>query len=455
MKNFIGIALILGAVVGIYKLNEATRDKDGKSVLHVADPLKIAVEVADPRRQDIVQTVQAPGEVEALSEVDISAEVVAKILEMPVEEGDTVKKGDLLCRLDDADYRARITSAEANIAKLRAMIVQAEADFEKADRDYRRQLRLVEADATSMSELADYRTTRVRAGAMVDIRGQELIEAEGFLKQAEEDIARTVITSPIDGIVSQRFAKEGEVVITGTMNNPGTRIMVISDLSEMQVRCRVDESDALLVAEGQTARIYLQSDAQKSIPGTVLRVATKGTKPPGRDVVTFETLVLVDGSDGRVKPGMTASVEIEVAAREDALTIPVQAIVHRKRKDLPEELLKQAGVDEAESASPNAQRAAEYLKIVFCIEDEVARPHIIRIGIVDAKNVEIVNGISATDRVVIGPFRSLDQLKDGAKVKIEGDDMVDEDAKEELAESDQASDVEPSSGEKEAMAGGR
>ena len=166
MKNVIGIVLIVGAVGGIYKLNEATRDMDGKSVLNVADALKIEVEVADPERQDIVQTVQAPGEVEALSEVDISAEVVAKILEMPVEEGDRVKKGDLLCRLDDADYRARITSAEANIAKLKATIVQAEAEFEKAERDYRRQLRLVEADATSSSELADYRTTRVRASAM-------------------------------------------------------------------------------------------------------------------------------------------------------------------------------------------------------------------------------------------------------------------------------------------------
>ena len=177
MKNIIGVMLIAGAVSGVYLLNDATRDKNGKSLLNVADALEITVEVADPDRQDIVQTVQAPGEVEALSEVDISAEVVAKILEMPVEEGDVVKKGDLLCRLDDADYRARITSAEANIAKLRATIVQAKADADKADRDYTRQLRLIEKDATTTLELADYRTSRVRANAMVEIRRQELIEA--------------------------------------------------------------------------------------------------------------------------------------------------------------------------------------------------------------------------------------------------------------------------------------
>lgn len=448
MKSVIGTVVLTCVVVGLYLLNDATRTEDGKSVLNVATELPITVKVAQPLQRVIIRTVQAPGEVEPLSEVDISGEVVAKILEMPVEEGDPVKKGDLLCRLDDADLRARVTSAEANVAKLKAIITQAEADFEKANRDYKRQLRLVETESTSNTELADYRTALVRARAFVEIRSQELVEAEAMRQSALEDLDKTVITSPIDGIVSQLFAKEGEVVITGTMNNPGTRIMVISDMSKMQVRCRVDETDAPLVENGQTAQIYLQSDTQRAVPGHVLRVAAKGTKPQGRDVVTFETLIIVDSDDDQVRPGMTANVEIEVAQSENALTIPVEAVAHRKRRNLPEKLVQSLDGDSGEETSvqTRTRRAAEYLKVVFCIEDDVVHPKLVETGISDAAGVEILAGITAENRIVTGPFRSLDQLKDGSRIKIE--DESDKEKKDE-PDQDETPDEAIADGEKE------
>ncbi len=446
MKTVIGIVILSGVVVGLYFLNDVTRTKDGSSILKVADQLPVEVKVAKPEQRNITKMVQAPGDVEAISEVDISAEVVAKILEMPVEEGDPVKKGDLLCRLDDADYRARVTSAEANVAKLKAVITQAEADLTKAQRDYKRQVRLAEADATSATELADYRTALVRARALVEVRKQELVEAEARLQSTREDLDKTVITAPISGVVSQLFAKQGEVVITGTMNNPGTRIMVISDLSKMQVRCRVDETDAPSVENDQIARIYLQSDTQYSIPGHVLRVATKGTKPMGRDVVTFETLIIVDADDQRVKPGMTANVEIEVARSMDALIIPVEAVVHRKRRDLPEELLKSFDERQEKDASGRMPRGAQYLKIVFCVSnDDVAHPHLVQTGISDGIGVEIIDGVLLEDRVVTGPFRGLDQLKESSKIKIE-----DKENKE--AQSDDATPDESQADEQHALA---
>ncbi len=419
MKTVAGVVLLAGACLGVYALNGVARTEDGKSVLHVAAPLPITVELAKAELRPIVRSVQAPGDVEAFAEVDIRSEVVAKILEMPIKEGDKVSKGDLLCRLDDADYRARVTQAEANVAKLKATIIQAQADLEKTDRDYQRQIRLSEADATSSLELADYRTMLVRTRAGVEIRQQELVEAQARWQSAKEDLEKTVITAPIDGVISQLFAKQGEVVVTGTMNNPGTRIMVVSDLSKMQVRCRVDETDAPLVEPGQSARIYLQSDSQQSIAGHVARICAKGTKPPGREVVTFETLVLVDSDDRRVKPGMTASVEVEVARKAEALTVPVQAVVHRKRKDLPEELVKRLDERPRVATTEEAQRAAEYVKIIFAAKDEIARPRLVTTGIADATRVEIVDGLAPDEIVVTGPFRSLDQLKDGSKVKTE------------------------------------
>lgn len=419
MKTVIGI-VVLGVVVGgIYLLNNLTRTEDGKSRLHVARELEVPVETAQPEERSITRTVQAPGEVEAFAEVDISSELVAKILELPVEEGDQVEEGDLLCRLDDADYRARVLSSKANVAKLNALVMQAEADLEKAQRDYDRQKQFVESNITSTVEVANYRTILIGAQAVAEMRRQELIAAEAALQSAREDLAKTVIKAPISGVVSQLFAEQGEVVITGTMNNPGTRVMVISDLSKMQVRCRVDEADASSVAPGQTAHIYLQSDTRRSVPGSVLRVGTKGTKPLGRDVVTFETLVLIDSDDPRVKPGMTANVEIEVARKDNALTIPVEAVVYRKRRDLPDELLQQYDEQQAKQDSALRQHLAEYIRIVFSLEDGKAYPHLVETGISDATDVEITAGLTADDTVVIGPYRSLDQLKHGSPVKLE------------------------------------
>jgi HlyD family secretion protein len=313
-------------------------------------------------------------------------------------------------------------------AKLKAAIKQSEANLQSADLDWSRLQRLRETQATSEQELAYARATLLSARAAVEMAEHQLVEAEAALQYARDDLAKTVIEAPIGGVVSQLFAEQGEVVITGTMNNPGTRIMVISDLSKMQVRCRVDESDASLVAPGQTARIYLQSDTRRSVPGDVLRVATKGTKLLGRDVVTFETLVLVGSNDARVKPGMTANLEIEVARREQALVIPVQGVVYRKRRDLPEELVKEHERQEAELEPAARQHLAEYVKIVFCVEEEKARARLVQTGVNDATGVEVIEGLTLDDAVVIGPYRSLDQLQDGSPVKPLEEKTADESA---------------------------
>ena len=166
MKSVIGVVILAAVVGGIYLVNDLTRSDDGKSILHVARELEIQVETMQPAQSDIVRVVQAPGDVEAFAEVDISSEIVSKITEMPVEEGDRVEKGELLCRLDDADYRARVVQAEANVAKLKAQIIQARADRDRAERDYQHQLGLTEVNATSTLELANYRTATISTEAM-------------------------------------------------------------------------------------------------------------------------------------------------------------------------------------------------------------------------------------------------------------------------------------------------
>lgn len=418
MRKFISLVVLFAITGGIFALGSLRRGADDKPILNVADEVPLTVNVTLPERQEIIRLVQAPGETEATLEVEISSEIVAKIEEMPVVEGVQVKKGDLLCRLDDDNLVAEVESGEARVKRLEASLVDADADVERAERDYRRQVRLSEVDATSDKERADYVTALKKANAAHDMRRQELIEAEAYLRRVREDLKRTVIESPIDGVVSKLDAKIGEVVVTGTMNNPGTVIMTISDMSRMQVRARVDEVDVPLVKSGQKARVYLQADQQAAIPATVVRVASKSTKQVGRDVVTFETLLEVLDGDSRILPGMTANVEIEVAHRDDAITIPVEAVVHRMRKELPDEIVKEFDKRQADLDLSERAKAAQYIKVVYVIDNDAAKVRLIQPGIADTRLVQIEDGVTMDDTIIAGPYRSLDQLKDGRKVSI-------------------------------------
>jgi len=418
MKAFLTLLTITLISGAIYSLGTLHRKADDQPLVYVADEVALTVDVASPERTEIVRLVQAPGDVEAVLEVDISSEVVGKIEEMPFEEGDRVEKGDMLCRLNDEAFQAAVESGEARTAQLRASIVQAEADLEKSDRDCDRQKDLSERGLTNPLEMEDHLTIQKKARATVEMRRQELVSAEAQLRQFRDDLRRTVIGSPIDGVIAALNAKQGEVVMTGTMNNAGTVIMTVSDLSKMRVRARVDEVDVPMVKADQRARIYLQSDQQRPVPARVVRVASKGTKQPGRDVVTFETVLEVLSHDPRIKPGMSANVEIEVAQRDDTITVPVEAVVHRLRKQLADDIVKRFDERQSNLDISDRARQAQYLKVVYVMEDDVARIRLIEPGIADTKRVEILDGVSVDDVVIIGPYRSLDQLKDGRKVAL-------------------------------------
>jgi HlyD family secretion protein len=269
------------------------------------------------------------------------------------------------------------------------------------------------------------------------MRKQELVEAEAHLRRVREDLKRTIITSPIDGTIAKLTVKEGEVVVTGTMNNPGTVIMTISDLSKMQVRVRVDEVDVPLVMADQPAKVYLQADQQVPVAARVVRVASKGSKQLGRDVVYFETLLEVLSTDARIKPAMTANVEIEVASQDNAVTIPVEAVVHRMRKDLPDSLVQAFDAQQANLGLSERAKQAQYIKVAFVKEGDAAKVRLIDPGIADTRRVEIRDGIKLGDEVVVGPYRSLDQLKDGRKVKLSEDKKKEEKEKKEAAKAEE------------------
>lgn len=384
----------------------------------VVPPVAKEIVLEAPRREAIIETITATGTLEPVEEADIAPQIVGRVVEVLVEDGDRVKKGDVLLLLDETEARARLDSAKARIDRLGAAIHQAKANLEKAQRDVERTERLAARNASTPTEMLDMRSALDVSRASLQMASGELAESEAMRQMSEQELSYTRIVAPIDGVVSGCDVEVGEVVIAGTTNLPGSTLMSIANLERMQVRAEVDETDVPLVAPGQTSRVYLQADLLRAIPGTVRKVAPKGVQEG--EVVTFETLIGVESSAGlALRSGMTATVEVEVRRSDEALSVPVQAVVQRRRKDLPDRPEVRAWAERNPLAPGERAREAEtrYIKIVFLEQGgkAVARP--VDIGLSDERRVEIKAGLGPDDRVVVGPFRSLDELKDGDPVK--------------------------------------
>ena len=375
------------------------------------------VVVEPPARGAIVQTINAPGRVESVEESEIASQLVGRVVAVNVKEGDAVKKGAVLVRLDPTDARARHDSARARLDRLRSAIDQAEKDLEKANRDANQSGKLATRGFNTPTELADSRTAVAKSQAALRMSKQDLVESEAMRRMSEQELQRTDIRAPIDGVIAGLNVEVGEVVIAGTTNLPGALLMTVSDLTRMRVRADVDETDVPLVRPGQPAQIFLHSDPLRPVIGAVDMIAPKGKTKD--DVVNFETLIKVrPGAHPELRPGMSATVEVEVRRATDALGVPAQAVVHRRRKDLPDTPAVRAWAEKnARSHGEKAQEAElRYVKIVFVADRGVARARPVETGLSDERRVEILSGLKADDPVIVGPFRALDELKDGNPV---------------------------------------
>jgi HlyD family secretion protein len=376
----------------------------------------VEVRLAEVGRARITRTIEAPGRVEADTEVKISAQVVGRIEKIPVREGDKVKKDDLIVQIDRTQF-------EADVHRLRASIEMTENDLAKSRRDFDRNRKMV--TAISRAELVDSETVLHKDQAHLSMARQELV-------RAEEDLAHTTIRAPVNGIVSQLLAKEGEVVVVGTMNTAGSVIMEISDPASMVVRARVDENDVPLVQPGQKARVYFQNNARLTLDGTVKRISPKGLRSDsnpnnplagasnptttGNEVAIFETIIALDKPSPQVRLGMSANVEILVDERDDVVSIPAQAVLHRRAKDLPRALAERLG-DETPHGPGVKDPARRYHQVVFVEEGGQARCRLVKTGISDENRVEVLGGLAEGERVIAGPYRAFDLLKEGKPVR--------------------------------------
>jgi len=387
----------------------------------------LAVRMATVERRELVETVSAPGEVEPEIKVDVSAEVSARVLEIPFREGATVRQGEVIVKLDGRDLQASLQAQEARRDgerfRLRAEQERLEspaAQLVNARANLERQEKLFESGDVSRAALdeAIARTSDLEAQISAAREGLSVIEAsleaaEADIDRAKELLRRTTIVAPIDGQITELNAEPGELVVVGTMNMAGTRILRIADLTSVRLKAKVSESDVARVEAGQEATIRVNAYRKREFKGRVEQVAlSRGVEAGGAAGATggwFKCEVGIDLAEGEtLLSGLAANVDI-VVDRTTGLLIPSQSLLEKKLEDLPKEL----------AESPLVDTVRRKATVVFRNIDGKAVLTLVRTGASNLADTLVEEGLSEGDLVVTGPYRVLERLKDGDRIREE------------------------------------
>jgi HlyD family secretion protein len=367
------------------------------------------VEADKVKKGDIVSVVTGSGKVQAKKDVKISATVPGVIISLPVKDGDMVKKGQLLVQIDPSEYKSTVAQATAQLNS-------AKANLEQAKLLHERQQKLFEKSLTS-KEQYDASLTQY------DVTKAQYDQSQASLRQAEDLLAKTTITAPMGGKITELLKKEGEMV-TGATYNP-TEIMTISDLSAFEVEVEVDETDIAETKLGQEAKIKIDAFPDTTFKGEVSEIGNtaKITGYSTQDqVVNFLVKVLLLDEVSGIKPGMSASVDITTASHKDVLNIPIAAVVLREEKKDTLNAKSKEGKAEALASSAKEEKdkkKKKELEGVFLVEKGRAKFVPIKSDIADQQNIEIVSGLKEKDQIITGSYKILRTLKDGDKIKIE------------------------------------
>lgn len=428
---FIGLAAVLANAMGW--LGGSAQEKQ--------------VETANAELRTLTQIVSASGKIQPEVEVILRPEVSGEIIELPVKEGNYVRKGDLLVRIKPDIYQARINEINASRLTQKARVEQARANLIEAESKYNQQSTLHEKNLTSEAEYVQAKSTYESQKANFNAAKFQLQSVEAQLDQAKEELQKTIIRSPRDGTISRLAVEEGERVL-GQTQMTGTELMRIADMDHMEVQVQVNENDIVTVAPGDTTNIEADAYPERIFKGVVTEIANsaevtgEGTNeqvtnyevkirissPHNLDMAgtEMEQLESVENPEeqfsANFKPGMSATVDIETETAYNVVAIPIQAVTVRdfaKKKAGSKSDSDSASVDSDDEGEITAVPREDLRKVVFVVEDGIAVRREVETGISDNTHIQILSGVENNEEIVIGSYRTLSRdLEDGDKVKV-------------------------------------
>jgi HlyD family secretion protein len=433
-KIFIGVGIVV--VLGVIAfVNFKFRRQEGTTV-----------NVESVQKRDLQAIVSASGKIQPHDSVNISADTVGRVTNLAVDEGYRVKKGQFLMQIDPKllataaqQQEASLAAARSTIEQLRVVSESANAALKQAQDAYNRQQQLWKGGLTTKEQLdISEQTLKMRqadassAAKQIETQQLRMKAEEAGLESAKYTLSKVRIESPIDGIVTKRNIQEGETVVVGTMNNAGTVLLTIADMSNVEAQVEVDETDMPNVLVNQKAKITIDAMPGKSFEGHVVEIgnspiqAAAGSTSASQ-ATNFLVKVKVDGAIPDVRPGFTCTAEITTATRNGVLSIPIQATTVRDmvvdkagnivRDEKPGAGKRPSSGLQAAELKPGQEH--KELEGVFLVKDNKALFVPVKTGIAGEKYFEVLSGVNVGDQVIIGPFSSVRELRDGAPVKVE------------------------------------
>jgi len=447
MKTWKKVAIAVVAVIVLAAIIGFSVQQSRKGV--------VQVQTGKVARQDLASSVTASGEIKPKTYVNVGANAYGKITKLYVKEGDKVKKGQIVATLENVqpeadvqantagldvsktDYvaqQAAAKTAQANVDKAKADLERATLDFKRGQDLYKENL-IPKSDYDTRKanyDLAQAALSQAQAGvaqvaAQVQSASRRVAQNQAMLRRYSDVLSKTVYRAPYDGTVTYLPVREGESVVVGIQNQPGSTLMTIADTSVITAEVRVDETDIVNVKIGQPAEVSIDAIPKKKFKGTVTEigdnallrttgVATSQSNSGSQEAKDFKVVVTLSDIPENLRPGLSATAKITTATRPNAVAIPIQALTIRQKGDLVE---KKKDKNNVQAAEPNAKDAKEEIQGVFVVRQGKAAFVPVTTGITGTTDIEVTDGLKEGDEIITGSYKVLRTLRNGASVKID------------------------------------
>ena len=376
--------------------------------------------------RDLVATVTANGNIRATRSVDISADVTGRVVELNAVEGEDVREGQVLLRIDPTASAAATARARAALAQSRSQASQQEASLIRAQRDFDRVNGLWQRDSllVSRQQVEDAESQLEVARATLEAAQQGVQQAEATLEEAEDRLSKTTIRAPISGKVTRLNIELGETAVIGTMNNPGSLLLTVSDLSVIEAVMQVDETDVPRISLGDSAVVEIDAFPDQTFRGEVTRIGNSAIQPPTQgaggqtSTIDFEVVITLDSAGVELRPDLSATADVIISTRTGVPAIPIISLTVRDSS--PEG---GAPIVSDTGASPRSQGPVARAGLpaveegVFVVREGTVTFQPVVVGIAGQDFFEVISGVSVGDTVVSGPYQRIRELQDGDLVR--------------------------------------
>ena len=383
----------------------------------------VSVQTEKVEKRNITQTVAATGKINPEFKVVINPEVTGEIVQLPVKEGDYVKKGQLLIRIKGDQYQAQKQRLEANLQSSEASLKMREAELNRVELDYKRVVELHSKGLSSDAEFENSKSNYLSTKASYEVAEANVLQSKASLRETMETLYKTKILSPMDGYVTKLNVELGERVF-GAGFSMGTDIMTVSDLRNIEAVVDVDENDVVLVSIGDTATIKVDAFKDKEFKGIVSEIGNSA-KTSGlgtqEEVVNFEVKIKVLDSDNNLRPGMSCNTDIQTETVNNVLSVPIQSVTTRSDVNFGDKQESSDGEDrEIVKVKTEKKENNKPKEVVFIVKEGKAKMVEVETGLSDDNYIAVNKGLEEGQSVISGSYVAISrELKEGSKVRVE------------------------------------